>query len=680
MVLKDPVSQKFFRLSLYEYRFLKELDGHSSLDEVRLRLEKKLCYYSLEDVELIVRKAAESGLVLGTAFGSSRYQMALKERIGEMKRKQRLSSVYFLFIPILNPDRFLEKTLWIFNILWNRLTGTIIALASIGALYLIIAGIPKIKGEYLYFFNLKNMIYLWITIAITKLVHEFAHAYTAKRYGLHVPQMGIAFLIFFPCLYCNTTDAWSLARRKERMAISGAGVISELSLAILAIYVWYFSKPGLINSLSFYLMGVSLISTLFFNGNPLLKFDGYFVLTDYLRKPNLYSKSFAQIKYMFMNLVLGDSRAQPAAKNNTEKALFTFYGISSFIYRIFLYIGIIAGVYYRFDKTIGIILAALAFGLFVARPIIRGISSLFKQRNHIYPRPRGALFLLTALILGIVVLAVPLPRNSVYPCYVDSDLKQKMTVPLQTWISRCNVQEGQEVQKGDILYALETSALELRLYKELTAKKIVELELKLLLLDEAQRAEAPGKLMELLQAEEEITRTQERLSEAREGFVAPFSGVVTSLDPRMKKGFQPGAGEIIGALESTVICAIHGFVPEEDLDKLKPGDSVSVRFNSVGAKVYKGSIHEIKPFSEDNLKESPFSSRFGGELATEITSPETRDTPLEAQYDCVIQFNNPNGAIPLGITGRMIVSSRPESIGKAIINKLTRTFNRESLL
>ena len=232
-----------------------------------------------------------------------------------------------------------------------------------GALYFIITGLPEISREYSFFFNLENLLYLWATILITKLIHEFSHAYVAKSFGLRVPQMGIAFLIFFPCLFCNTTDAWQLADRRQRMAISAAGIISEAAIAILSTYLWHFSRPGMFNSLAFYLMAVSFISTVLFNGNPLMKFDGYFILIDYIGIPNLQAKSSGYLRYLFLNRVLGNDTVPNTADSPSESRLFGIYGVSFFLYRIFLYTGIVAGVYYRFDKSLGIALALIAFAL-----------------------------------------------------------------------------------------------------------------------------------------------------------------------------------------------------------------------------------------------------------------------------------------------------------------------------
>lgn len=680
IVLKDPVSQQFFRLTNYEHRFLSSLDGNMSPEDAAERLKTAGYYYAVEDVRSIVRKAAQQGLLLGAGFGTAGFQRTLKTKMAQAKQARRLSSIYFLFIPLWNPDRFLERTLWIFRLLCNRWTGFLAALTVPGAIYLIVVGIPKIEREFLFFFNVSNLLYLWITIALTKLVHEMAHAYTAKKHGLYVPQMGVAFLIFFPCLYCDTTDAWQLADRKQRMAISSAGVIAEAILASFSAYVWFFSKPGMLNSLAFYMMGVSLASTLLFNGNPLLKFDGYFVLMDYLRTPNLYRKSFDHIKYLFMNKLLGIETYPRVSSTTRESCIFTSYGVLSSIYRVFLYTSIVAGVYYRFDKTVGLVLAVLAFGLFVVRPIGTGLASLWRHRTRMRPRLVTMLVFVCGLALSIGLFAAPIPRNSVYPCFLDATRKQKLTVPLHTWVSRVNIHQGSEVARGTILFSLDTTFLRLTLSKKEIVRDIIKKELDMLLLDDQSRAEAPSKEIELLQVEDEIQEIKRQLDLAEHGASAPFHGVVTMLDPRMKTGFQPGEGSIVGELESVTDCTVHALVSEDDLEKVRPGLAVTVWFPVNGGREYQKTIQDLRPFSERDLQESPFSSRFGGELATEVKNQDQKDVPLEAQYDCSVAFDNHNNMIPLGMTGRLVVPSPPKSLAAMMMDSLVRTFNRESLL
>jgi putative peptide zinc metalloprotease protein len=679
VLLKDPVSEKYFRVSEYEHRFLKSLDGTISIEEAQEHLKTIGFFYSDEDRNQIVSRAAQTGLLLGTHFGSGHYQKAMKDRILQWKRGQRLSSVYFLFIPLVNPDRFLQRTVHIFRLLCNCWTAAVAAIALLGAAYLVISGLPRIQREFLFFFNVENLLYLWVTIALTKLTHELAHAYTAKRFGLHVPQMGIVFLIFFPCLFCNTTDAWQLADRRQRMAISGAGVVAELVLGICATYVWHFSKPGVFNSVAFYLMGVSLASTILVNGNPLLKFDGYFLLVDWLRMPNLYQKSFAYLRYLFMNRILGVSTVPDPAMRSRETVIFATYGVSSFIYRLFLYTGIAVGVYFRFDKTLGVLLAALALGLFMVRPTVKGLISLYRQRSLLRPGIGGVLIPAAFLIVLAVVLAIPIPGNSVYPCFVDSSRKQKLTVPLHTWVDEVRIREGTKVSKGAVLFTLDTSILNLRLLEKRAERETIKTELGLMLLNDQRRAEMPGKEIELYQIEDEIRRIKQQLAKSQSGIIAPFDGVVTRLNPEMKKGFQPGEGMIVGELESPYECAIHGLIPEKDLDKVRVGQDVRILLNC-GGREYVQQIRDIKPFSEKDLSESPFSSRVGGELATEAKGRDQTDAPLEAHFDCSTSFDNRQAAIPLGMTGRLAAAAPRQSIYRWVLDKLSQSFNRESML
>jgi putative peptide zinc metalloprotease protein len=680
VVLNDPVSGKYYRLSVYEYDLLKAFDGSKTFEQVLEALQDAGHYYPAHKATVILGKAAQLGLLLGTKFGSSQYQRALKAGRQKAEKSKRLSSLYFLFIPLLNPDRFLESTLWMFKLVVNRWTGIAFALAAPVAAYMVIADLPSLDTEYLFFFNWQNLLCLWITIAFTKLVHEFSHAYVAKGYGLHVPEMGLAFLLFFPCLYCNTTDAWQLAKRRQRMAISAAGIIAETALAVIAAFIWQFTKPGLINSVAFYMMTFSLVSTILFNANPLMKFDGYFILMDYLRLPNLATKALKQVKHLWMERVLGFRTFPSPARNEREANIFTLYGIAAFIFRIFLFTGIVVGVYYRFDKLLGIVLAVFAFVLFIVRPVYRGTKTLLKKRKEIRPKPVGAVTMLLILAAVGLPLCIPISNNSVYPCYLDSRTSQKLTVPLYTLVENVFIKLGSKVTEGDLLFQLDPSMLELTLHAKQTQREIINKEINLLLLDREEMAKAAGKEIELLQVEDEIARIKKELEIARSSITAPFDGIVTSLDYRLQTGFQPGEGVVVGELQSPTETVIRALVPSADLAKVSEGQEVKIWFPIGTGRTLTKKIDIIRSYSERDLRNSPFSSRFGGELATEVIGEYQQDAPLEAQYDCSIIYDNLNDPIPLGMTGRLVVSSPPRSILARLVDNAAKTFNRESFL
>ena len=617
IVIKDPLSEKYFRLTDHEYQFLRKLDGTRTIEDAVESFRTTGRHYSMNDAKMLVSKAAQLGLVLGTQFSTAKFQTHLRDSAKNAKKAQRLSQLYFLFIPLVNPDRFLEKTLFLVKWLANRwLAGLVLALLP-GALYFIITGLPEIHRNYSFFFNLENLLYLWVTILITKLIHEFSHAYVTKSFGLRVPQMGIAFLIFFPCLFCNTTDAWRLADRRQRMAISAAGIIAESVVAILATYLWHFSRPGMFNSLAFYLMAVSFISTVLFNGNPLMKFDGYFILIDYLGIPNLQAKSAGYLRYLFMNRVLGVETVPNTATSPGESRLFTIYGISFFLYRIFLYTSIVSGVYYRFDKSLGIALALIAFALFIVKPIVKGSKSLWKQRKSLKPQRRGSLIFV--MILGVITLAlfVPFTRKSVYPCKVESTQIQKIAIPLHAAVSKVNITQWCEISQGAILFELDPKRIRLELTRQQTKREIAQKELELIMIDPKQLGKAEGKLAEIYKIENEIQKISKDLRIASEGVTAPFDAAVTTLDYRLATGFEPGEGVVVGELQSSRDVVVHALISEEDRDKVQVGQDVQLWFPIHGGVVVKCKIYSINPYGERDLKNSPFSSRIGGELATE---------------------------------------------------------------
>ena len=379
-------------------------------------------------------------------------------------------------------------------------------------------------------------------------------------------------------------------------------------------------------------MAMSFISTVLFNGNPLMRFDGYFILMDWLRLPNLSTRATAYVRYLVMNRVLGISLVSNSATTPREVSIFTVYGVCAFAYRIFLYTSIVLGVYYRFDKLLGILLALLAFSLFIVRPLIKGAKTVYMQRKEIHPRPSGVFVFALFLCLAVLILVIPLPRTSLYPCYLASAKIQKLTVPLQTTVDQVFIREGTGASKGKLLFTLEASALKVALAQKQIQHQQLRTEVTATSGDEKRRAEARGKEMELRKLQDETTRLSRDLSIAEHGIVAPFDGMVTTLDYRLQTGFGPGEGVVVGEFESPKDCVVYALVPATDLRKFHVGEKVKIWFQLGPGIIVDGSIDEIKPYGEEDLKNLPFSSRLGGELATEARGEELKDAPLEALY------------------------------------------------
>lgn len=698
-VLKDPVGASFFRLSVREYLLLRQLDGKTPMAEVIEKLRLEGHYFSESQARSVISTAARLGLLLGTPATSSSALLEARERQEQHKKLRDFISIYFLFVPLINPDKFLEKSLWLFKIFYNKFfLGTILLLVP-GALYLVVKGMPEIERQYSFFFNWENLLYLWIAIVLIKLVHEFCHAYTAKLFGRYVPEMGLALLIFVPCLYCNTTDAWQLSDRRQRIAISAAGIGAELILAVISVYVWSFTNPGVLNSLAFYQFSVAMASTLLFNGNCLIRLDGYYILIDVLGIPNLWTKARAYVRHLFLHHVLGRSDIVSNARTLREKLIFGIYGVLSICYRIFLVMFIIAGVYNRFEKVVGLMLGATAIVIFFGLPIARGISGMYTERKHVRPKWRNLVYVIGVLAIVGAGLSLPLARKSLFPCWMSSETFQKITPPIGAMISRVLVREGAIVDRGALFAVLDTNELQLKILQKENEVVRDRQEEKMLLFDEKRRGEAPQKALHAELISEEVELLRKNLALARLGMKSPFHGVVTKLDYRVQHGLKLPEGEDMGEVASLESRVVYGYIPGDELYKVAVNDSVLTWFPVGTGITVPGRIEEIRTYGESDLKDSPFSSRFAGEIPTEkkesvdqtgeqektgdtlkIESPRTpaQDSPINSVYICRVRLSPDNPQIPLGMSGKLVLSHAPRSLVGLVLDGLVKTFNREA--
>ncbi len=683
IVLEDPVANKYFRISPYEFELLSVFDGTLTVGEALERLKLRGRFFAETHAARLLEQFSRSGLLLGTGYGTSKAQTAVRNKMDSELKKRSLFKLYYLYIPLISPDNFLERTLPVWRALVNRFTAILFSRLVPGALYLLVLGLPRLWNEFLFFFNFENLLMLWIAIAAVKLVHEFSHAYSAKSFGLRVPEMGVALLILFPCLYCNTTAAWQLADRKQRMAISLAGILSEMVIAVISIYVWYFSKPGLVNSVAFYLAAVSLISSVLFNGNPLLKFDGYFVLTDLLRIPNLQTKSFAFIRYLFLNKALGIESVKRTYASLRDQCIFISYGVSSLVYRVFLYTGIISRIYHKFDKSIGVILGLIAFSLFIVRPLTNATKNLIARRSEMSFRPKGLSVLVVIVITVIFLLTRPWSSHSVYPCYLDSAKLQDIVIPAEAPVSEVLVRQGDMVKTGQTIFKLDPIPLTYRLKEKESGLSLIKKEMEIIQDSDKDLPKLQLKYIELSQAADAVKQIQYDLEHCE--WKAPFAGAVAKLSSELQPGAKPEKGAVVGELASEVHSEILGLIPEVDIGALQPGQKVEAWFPVDNGVSLALTVREVMPFKAEDLESSPFSSRLGGEIATEA-KPEikreagrdvaTKDAPLEPYYVCKMDFPN-NGKLPLGLTGRLVVKQPPRSALTRIIDAAYQTFHRE---
>lgn len=254
-----------------------------------------------------------------------------------LKWKQRLLSPLSIRFPLFDPEQFLNRWEflvrflfgWIGIVLWFTVVGSAVVLAGIHWTELTENITDRVLTPY-------NLIMLLLMYPIIKLLHEFGHAFATKVWGGEVHEIGIILLVFMPVPYVEASSATAFRDKRKRMVVGAAGMLVELFLAAVAMFIWLTVEPGVVHAIAYNTMLIGTVSTLLFNGNPLLRFDGYYILSDAIETPNLGSRSSNYIGYLIQRYLFGVSDAKSPASSTGERVWFMLYGIASFCYRMFI--------------------------------------------------------------------------------------------------------------------------------------------------------------------------------------------------------------------------------------------------------------------------------------------------------------------------------------------------------
>ncbi|MFZ9824965.1 MAG: site-2 protease family protein, partial [Gemmataceae bacterium] len=337
-VVKDPVSLRYYRLKEHEHFLLQFLDGKHTLQDAQKAYEERFRpdRLRLEDLEAFAQQLLMAGLAQNESPKSGKQ---LFDRHTKRKRKeffQTFTNILYIKVPVFDPDKilgYMTKYLsWIFTMWWF-----VVSLGIMGAAVMLVATHfdtfrNKLPNYYEFFFSFKTLIYLWLALGIVKVIHEFGHGLSCKKFGGEVHEMGMLFLCFSPALYANVSDAWTLPNKWHRIIISAAGIYVELIIASFATFLWWNTPNNpFINNLSLCIMIVCSISTVVFNANPLMRYDGYYALADWMEIPNLRERSNRFLKNVVLEFCFGIEVPPEPYMALMRKTLFIAYAVFSYI-------------------------------------------------------------------------------------------------------------------------------------------------------------------------------------------------------------------------------------------------------------------------------------------------------------------------------------------------------------
>src|SRR5262249_23003170 len=464
-VVKDPVSLRYYRFKEQEHYLINLMDGKHTLDEAQKAFEKRFRpeRLTLEDLEQFGQQLLTAGLAQNESPQAGKQLFDRRKKRRRTEILQALTNILYIKIPIFDPERLLTKMLpylrWIFTT-WFFVLSVIFMASAVWLVLTHFQTFPDPLPSYPEFFSFKTIMYLWIALGVVKVIHEFGHGLSCKAFGGEVHEMGFLVLCFSPAMYCNVSDAWTLPNKWHRIIISFAGIYVELMIAAMATFVWWNSASyPFINYMALALMVVCSVSTVFFNRNPLMRFDGYYVLADWLEIPNLRDRSNRYLQRVVMDKCLGIEVQPEQYMELWRRILFIVYAIASWIYR-----WVITFVILKFMATflkpyklevISTMLAALALGSMIGWPLVRLIKNIHKRgRLPDMKSVRVTITLCVVASLLFVFFFVPMPVSRVrhqgivqiqprYVVHVYVDVPGKL--------EELRVQEGEWVETGRVL-------------------------------------------------------------------------------------------------------------------------------------------------------------------------------------------------------------------------------------
>ncbi|MAP10417.1 MAG: hemolysin D [Rhodopirellula sp.] len=705
-VVKEPVGLQYFRFHDEEYFILNMLDGHVSLQQIKDGFEQRFAPQKITfgDLQQFIGMLHRSGLVISNSPGQGK---SLRERGRKKKNKElmgKMSNVFAVRFRGIDPEKILNRMLPIFGWIFTVPALIFFAGLSLAASLLLATQYQTVYAKlptFHQFFAADRWIILAATMAIVKVIHEFGHGLSCKKFGGECHEIGFMLLVFTPCLYCNVSDSWMLPNKWKRIWIGAGGIYVEMILASIAAFVWFFSEPGTtINDLCLNMMFLNVVSTILVNGNPLLRFDGYYIMMDYLEIPNLRQKSTEVLKRWFQTTCLGLELQDDPFLPTRNQFMFGMFTVASVIYRWVVVFSIVWFVMQVLEpyglQALGRILAVIGFSGLVAQPVIQ-TWKFIRTPGRLSKVKRGPL--LTSLaVLGVVIAAVcyiPLPHHidaafEIRPSragmvYAGVVGRVEETVPVGTLVST-----------GDTIALLKNPELEIRLADLHGERKLAQVQLanlKSRRLDDASakiQIETQEEMLDSIEAL--LAKTQEELDRLtvrakRDGFVLP---------PPEKKEQDPGDGRLPswsgtplqernrGALLTAddLICENGSpeafeavlIIDQGDRQLVRESQEVDLKLDSRRLETFHGSIEEIskKPLEAASAS---MSSQTGGSLQTEIDPKTGQIKPRSVSYQARVPIDGIEMPLRPGYRGAAKVHVDPMSLGSRLWRVIIKTFN-----
>jgi putative peptide zinc metalloprotease protein len=580
----------------------------------------------------------------------------------------------FIKIPLVHPHQFLHATLPLVAPFYTAAAAWLFGTIEVVGLFLVGRQWDTFVSTFLHFFNWRGAVMYGAVLCVVKVVHELGHAYTATRFGCRVPTIGVALMVMMPVLYSDVSDSYRLSSKRKRLAIAAAGVVAELGLATIATVLWAFLPDGTLRSMAFVVATSSWIMSLTVNLNPLMRFDGYYLLADGLGLPNLQDRACAFGQWKLRELLFAAGSPPPEAVGPSTRRIMIAYAWAMWAYRLMLFTGIAVMVYHHFFKALGIVLFLVEILFFICLPIWRELTAWWSRRAVFAKTSRFAVTMAVVALL-LTLTFIPWSSRVAIPGVLYARSYATLYPPASGRIVAVSVRPGQHVRKADTLLILESP----KLAKDaaLVQTQVDQLDFR----QQRQAGYADDRAQGQVIAESLKAKLAELdgLAERQRNLLlqSPIDGVVVDRADSLYPGRWINEKLAVAYVIDPQDAAIAALAPVEDLNVLAVGQEALFIPNDVTRSARRARVTEIRDVDEQDFSLPYLASIYGGEV------PARKDARGHIQaeqsvYRVELEVLDQTEPVDQTVTGQLHVTGKTESLAERAWDRVVAVMIRES--
>ncbi len=671
-LIHDPLRNSYFRISRLAGQALSCWRAGCARALIAQLAERHGVHATGEDIAELVQFITANQLV--RAGPGDWERLAGRRERGLLVKA--LHGYLFFRVPLVRPQRFLHAALPWVSWLGGRFGISLLLVISLLGLYLTSRQWDVFKATFMGFLTLQGLALYALTLVFVKAAHELGHAFIATRFGCRVPVMGVAFLVMMPMLYTDVTDAWKLRSRRQRLLIDAGGMLVELGIAGVALFLWAFLPEGPGRAMAFFVATTSLASTLLINASPFMRFDGYHILADALRMHNLAPRAFDLALTRLRNGLFGLRLPDPEVHTRRMRGVLMVYAWATILYRAVVFSGIALLVYHAFPKVLGLILGGIEVSWFLVMPVVREVRRWWEMRQTILKEGKPWRPVMVLAVLGVVLFA-PVWGSLRLPALLTAARQMDVYAPEAGQVLAVHAHAGQRVRKGQVLAELRSRELEQEERKTIESLRLVELRLRRLAADARDLSEHGILKKRQAALREKLAGLARRRAQLT--LRAQFDGVVSRVMEGLKAGLWVNESQLLARVVSARARVASALVDEEDAGRLSAGAAgwfipddpelprMAMRLVDIGAVrkrgrdlVYLSSVHG-GPAPSERDRDGRIQMRKG--MFPALFVPAAEDTEPACRRAC---------------TGRMVVEAQRQSLAGRMARRAVAVLLRES--